>query len=78
MVQIPQDPGGNTYAYVSDGTSYLLYSRLENQEDTDVANCGTGVGYYNTTGFDCTGGGCNYVVASSNSDPSDLPSVLCE
>lgn len=78
MVQIPQDPGGNVYRYVSNGTGYLLYARLENVQDTDVVQCSTGLGYYNTTGFDCGSGGCNYVVASSNTSPNELPTVLCE
>lgn len=79
MVQIPEDPAGGTYAYDSDGTSYILYARLENEYDSDIAQCGAGgAGYYDTVGFNCNSGGCNYAEYSSNTSPSSLPTVQCE
>ncbi|MCA9368916.1 MAG: type II secretion system protein [Pseudomonadales bacterium] len=78
MVQIPSDPGGGSYAYDSDGSSYILYARLENIHDNDVSQCATGVGFYNTASFTCISGGCNYAVVSSNTTQNDLPAVVCE
>ena len=76
MVQIPEDPAGGSYAYQSDGSSYVLYARFENTQDSDIPAGPSGPGIYNTLGFDCLSGGCNYEVHSSNMSSSSLPTVL--
>lgn len=40
MKQLPQDPGGVDYCYFSDGSSYRLYSILENERDSDYYEAG--------------------------------------
>lgn len=76
MVQLPSDPGGNTYFYSSTGVGYQLYARLENTEDIAAAQCPAGLGFY--VGTDCGSTACNFVVASSNTDPDVLPSIECD
>jgi len=76
MVQIPEDPSGGSYMYDSDGSSYILYARLENTQDSEVPRGPSGAGYYNTTGFNCVSGGCNYEIHSSNTSLDSLPTIL--
>jgi general secretion pathway protein G len=72
MVEVPKDPlVGYNYFYVSDGTSYQIYARLENLKDKSVPTAaGEPVGYAGTA---CVGSTlCNYGVASSNSSLAEL------
>jgi len=67
MVQIPEDPRSNSFFYDSDGTSYIIYARLENVNDGAVPLDGGGApGIYSAVSDKCGGSGCNYGVASSN------------
>ncbi len=66
MVQIPEDPGANEFFYDSDGTSYMIYARLENVNDGAVPMFGGAPGVYSAVSAKCGGEGCNYGVASSN------------
>jgi len=66
MVQIPEDPGSNSFFYDSDGTSYIIYARLENVNDGAVPQVGGAPGIYSDVSDKCGGSGCNYGVASSN------------
>lgn len=56
--QIPTDPAGHAYAYVSSGgTSYTLYARLDNPNDPALV----------VTSVTCGGTNlCNYQLKSSN------------
>ena len=74
MVQIPDDPRGASYRYSSNGTGYVLYARLENDQDQDIPAGPSGAGIY--TGESCLSGGCNYATFSSNTNPSSLPAVV--
>ena len=68
MVQIPEDPTANTFFYVSDGTEYQIYARLENVDDRDVPLAtGNVPGKYTPVNNKCGGSGCNYGIASTNS-----------
>ncbi|MCB9813500.1 MAG: type II secretion system protein [Pseudomonadales bacterium] len=67
MVQIPTDPRQNSFYYVSDGTEYQLYARLENVNDRSVPQVGNNPGVYAVASSFCGGSGCNYGIASSNS-----------
>ncbi len=62
MPALPSDPRANhTYRYVSaTGNSYILYARLENDQDSAV-------GSY--PGVSCGSEECNYAVSSSNITP---------
>lgn len=66
MITLPADPiSTNSYYYVSDGSYFKLYARLENTLDT-----GTGVaqsGYAGTVCADATL--CTYGISSPNSVP---------
>lgn len=67
MVMIPQDPVSFKYFYVSNGTSYQLYAKLENTLDE-----GNGVKQTGYAGTNCGLNGtvlCTYGVASSNTTP---------
>ncbi len=68
MVLIPSDPlDSQTYYYVSNGTSYKLYAKLENIHDA-----GDGVNQDGYTGTDCDQNNtvmCNYGIASANTTP---------
>jgi general secretion pathway protein G len=66
MVQLSQDPLGNEFFYVSDGTSYRLYARLENVNDGDVPEFNGAPGVYSEVSSGCGGDGCNYGITSSN------------
>lgn len=74
MVQIPEDPRGGIYYYISDGTYYQLYARLENTRDRDVPQDGSGNSemYINpeseTGSSACVTGNCNYGRSSTNTD----------
>jgi len=71
MTQLPEDPRSYNYFYVSDGSQYQLYARLENTQDQSIprnenevpmsysgTNCGIGVL-------------CNYGITSTNSQLGD-------
>lgn len=62
MVELPADPMSNqSYYYVSAGTDYQIYARLENDQDPDFVT-------YN--GTNCGSGSvCTYGIASPNSTP---------
>ena len=64
MTEIPSDPMGNYY-YVSNGTSYGLYARLENTSDSAVPHNGTTPQGYETT-LCRSAARCNYGIKSSN------------
>ena len=68
MVLIPSDPiDTQTYYYVSGGTSYQLYAKLEN-----IRDAGDGVNQSGYTGTNCSENGivlCTYGIASSNTTP---------
>ncbi|MBU0975099.1 type II secretion system GspH family protein [Patescibacteria group bacterium] len=68
MVQIPEDAGSNLFFYDSNGTSYIIYARLENVHDKAVPQSGGAPGVYSAVlaGLGCGGEGCNYGIASSN------------
>ena len=72
MVQLPADPKtGWDYCYVDqqNGQTYLLFARIENNQDSIIPQVGGENGYYPTAGLGCTqvvGANYNYVVHSSN------------
>jgi len=59
--EIPQDPKFDAYPYSSDGTFYILYARLENNQDPCFES-----GFCKDYGLACGDGNCNYAVASPN------------
>lgn len=64
MVEIPADrTGGLTYFYESDGRSYQLYARLENDLDNEVPTSSGDPANY---GISCGDYNCNYGVSSTN------------
>lgn len=69
MVLMPDDPlSTQTYYYVSSGTSYKLYAKLENTYDAGDGVI-QGSGY---SGTNCSTSGtvaCTYGIASSNAKP---------
>lgn len=68
MVLMPQDPlSTQTYYYVSSGTDYKIYTKLENVNDA-----GDGVDQDGYSGTDCSITStveCTYGIASSNTKP---------
>lgn len=66
MVKLPADPSSNEYYYVSDGSSYQMYARLENTLDIDVPKNAENEGQV-YDGTSCGTYVCNYGVASTNS-----------
>ncbi len=65
MVKLPDDVRAGYY-YVSDGTEYQIYARLENTQDIDVPqNTSDEPQVY--PGTSCGSEVCNYGTASSNS-----------
>jgi len=67
MKEIPQDPksGAYNYSYSSiDGTSYVLYARLENTQDSCFAT-----GLCKDYGLSCGEANCNYAMSSQNTTP---------
>lgn len=69
MPQLPEDPRGYTYIYISTlGADYQLYARLENTKDAAVPKAEDGETALVYTGISCgTGGTCNYGLPSTNS-----------
>jgi general secretion pathway protein G len=59
--EIPEDPRFGTYPYSSDGTFYILYARLENNQDPCFES-----GLCKDYGLTCGDENCNYAVASPN------------
>jgi type II secretion system protein G len=73
MVKLPADPStsrGFKYVYVSTGTEYQLFARLENTEDQGVPKDNDGLPQVYGT-LDCGNGGCNYGISSSNTTPEE-------
>ncbi|GIK84515.1 MAG: hypothetical protein BroJett025_11370 [Patescibacteria group bacterium] len=75
MVQIPEDPNGGRYYYISsDGTYFQIYAHLENDQDRDVPLDVNGdPGFYSNPEADsgsnaCVTGDCNYGRSSTNID----------
>jgi len=64
MKEMPEDSKFGAYPYSSDGTFYLLYARLENEQDLCFEK-GTCKDY----GLACGNENCNYAVASPNRIP---------
>lgn len=75
MPKLPSDPSsGRVYYYDRTGTtSYQLYARIENTEDSDVPHSGTTPLSYDITVCNTSGDPiqCNYGVASTNKKPED-------
>lgn len=66
MVTLPADPKNNqNYWYVSDGTYYQLYTRLENGNDFSIPKDGSN-NPQEFSGLNCGTGNCNYGISSSN------------
>lgn len=78
MVALPEDPRSNyTYYYQSDGRSFQIYARLENDLDGDVPLAASDVpGVY--SGTDCGVGTCNFGISSSNITVDSGRSILTE
>ncbi len=76
MVQIPQDPSGGKYYYMTTptGTYFQIYAHLENTKDRDVPQdpSGTALEYVNPDAEQgnaaCITGDCNYGKSSTNID----------
>jgi general secretion pathway protein G len=69
MVELPADPKSNgAYFYDSDGTSYQLYTRLENTFDPEVST-DTNDDPQVFSGVMCGELECNYGVSSGNTTP---------
>lgn len=69
MVILPTDPSGGKYFYISsDGSSYQIYAKLENDRDPAVPEDGSeNPTTYAVPGSDpCVTGECNYGSSSSN------------
>ena len=68
MTELPADPYTGQYFYDSDGVSYRVYARLENEKDKDIPTGAQGEAQrYTTPGSSgCLAGGCNYGKPSSN------------
>lgn len=72
MVKLPSDPSGSQmYFYESDGVSFQLYARLENNLDRDVPTSSGAPQVYSTTSCTASGTECNYGISSSDILPSD-------
>ena len=63
MKEVPEDPKFGDYYYSSDGISYKIYARLENERDAAIPESGS------YSGTSCGGEECNYGVSSSNVAP---------
>lgn len=68
MVQLPEDPSGGTYYYMSDGSYYRIYAHLENENDRDVpTDINDEPTFYTLPGIGaCSIGDCNYGRSSTN------------
>jgi type II secretion system protein G len=76
MVEIPVDPHASyRYYYESDGTSFQIYARLENNLDAAVPQLLDAPANY---GIDCGGSQCNYGIASSNQTPAEGRTITAE
>jgi type II secretion system protein G len=70
MIEVPADPRSarNYYYSSTDGTSFQIYARLENELDkgipVDVSD-----NKQEYSGLDCGGGNCNYGISSPNTTP---------
>jgi prepilin-type N-terminal cleavage/methylation domain-containing protein len=75
MTQLPQDAvGSQQYYYVSDGTYFQIYARLENTKDNDIVHNVSGQQrvFTNTNcGNATTTVSCNYGVSSTNKSTLD-------
>jgi type II secretion system protein G len=60
MVRLPADPSSTYYFYVSTGTTYKLYARLENTQDKSIISTGVSCG---------SSINCNFGISSSNTTP---------
>ena len=76
MIQLPKDPGVNTYWYKAGGTvgnvtyaSYQLYARLDNLEDSAITLSSPGAVPQKYNDIWCGSKRCNYGVSSSNTLP---------
>lgn len=64
MAELPADPTSSlNYYYLSDGTYYQLYARLENDQDGAIPILDDALANY---GVSCGGLNCNFGIASSN------------
>lgn len=73
MAELPKDPsGGQTYYYLSDGTEFRVFARLENLKDPSVPHSGDTPQSYSGTVCSATGARCNFGVASSNAVVEDV------
>lgn len=74
MVQMPQDPSGGKYYYMTSltGTYYQIYARLENERDRDIPKDGNDDPLIYTNPYSeqgssaCITGDCNYGKSSTN------------
>jgi prepilin-type N-terminal cleavage/methylation domain-containing protein len=74
MVQLPTDiVAGQRFYYVSDGTYYQIYTRLENTKDSDIPHIGTTARVFTTTNCSTTATPvhCNYGISSTNKTVTD-------
>ena len=78
MVVLPSDPKSSlSYHYESDGTSYQLYARLENNLDMAVPKDAQDASQV-FSGLACGSLECNYGVASSNTTPEAGRTLVTE
>ena len=71
MIELPADPRENmNYYYVSDGTYFQIYARLENTLDKDIPvdESDNKMEYSDIV---CGSGSCNYGVSSTNITPDE-------
>jgi type II secretion system protein G len=76
MVELPADPKAqHSYYYVSNGTYYQLYARLENTMDAEVPLVGGEPANY---GIECGTEDCNYGVSSANRTVSQGRTIMAD
>ncbi len=74
MIELPADPSsGLNYYYLSDGASYQIYARLENDQDRSIPLSTGNPANYNIS---CGSLNCNYGVASSNKTVEDGRTII--
>lgn len=80
MVEIPRDPGAFRYFYQApaDGSYYMLFARLENEQDPGALKSEDGNPRYFVDTLCGTNLMCNFVVASTNLLPSNFPMAVEE